>query len=1193
MRRSLSLLPVVFVVAAFALAAGPAQANTITPACSPSPSDCSAPWYVAPVDLSWTVDPDATTSTGCGGQTINETAAAGQTVTCSATWDTGDPPSVDQPVTIHVDLTNPTVDGATPSRAADSNGWFNHSLTFDFFGSDTPSGIDSCSQNVAYSGPDSALASANGSCTDNAGRTGNGSKTFKYDATNPVAVSASPARGPDHNGWYNAAVGFQFGGTDNLSGISSCQNVNYSGPNSGTATVSGHCTDVAGNVGSNLTSDQFQYDSTKPVINGATGARGADHNGWFNHSISFTFTGTDDTSGVDTASCQQKTYSGPDTASASVAGHCSDNAGNVGTDFTKSLQYDATKPTTSSTPTPDRAANSFGWYNAPVSFNFSGSDVTSGIESCPAGVSYSGPDSATATVSGHCTDNAGNDGNNVTSTSFKYDATKPTTTGATPARATDHNGWYNAPIGFTFTATDPLSGINTCEQKTYSGPDGPTASISGHCTDKAGNTGNDGPSASFKYDATKPTTNVPTPARVADHNGWYNAPVGFTFSGTDATSNIDTCPTGVSYGGPSSAGATVSGHCTDVAGNAGDNATSAPIQYDAVPPTVTGSTPARVPDTTSGWYTAPVSFTFNGTDAMSGIESCSTGVSYSGPDSATGSVTGHCTDNAGNNSANSQATLKYDTTPPTATGATPARAADSNGWFNHPVDFTFTGTDTASGIATCDTVSYTTGDSATASVSGHCTDKADHPSATIPHAFEYDATAPDTTGATLDRGADLNGWFNHPVTVNLTGTDATSGFAGPSCGSVVYAGPDGAGTHASGSCKDQAGNSDPTPFDSPVFNYDGSPPTVVGGVADRPPDRNGWYNHPVSFAFQGADNVSGLAGCSSGVGYAGPDSSAAGVAGACQDNAGNVATGAARLQYDQTPPTVIGALPQRTADHDGWFNHPVLLTFYGQDATSGVTSCSRYTFNSDQSSNAVVSGTCIDAAGNARTASFSMRYDATPPAPAQVTATPKNGRVALTWTKPADAVSVTVARARKVKASSRRTVYRGKATKLVDKHVRNGTTYLYTVTAIDRAGNASKSEATVKPTALSLRPLPGAVVASPPKLTWKHVRHARYYNVQLYLGRTKVLSVWPVRTSFQVESSWLYAGHSYSLVPGPYRWYVWPGIGPRRKNRYGHLIGKSGFTVIGPGGAAASSARAGSAPQPDPRPVSMLDVPRL
>ena len=45
---------------------------------------------------------------------------------------------------------------ATPSRTADSNGWYNHDLSVDFNGSDTTSGLESCSPDATYGGPDTS-----------------------------------------------------------------------------------------------------------------------------------------------------------------------------------------------------------------------------------------------------------------------------------------------------------------------------------------------------------------------------------------------------------------------------------------------------------------------------------------------------------------------------------------------------------------------------------------------------------------------------------------------------------------------------------------------------------------------------------------------------------------------------------------------------------------------------------------------------------------------------------------------------------------------------------------------------------------------------------------------------------------------------------------------------------------------------
>ena len=80
-------------------------------------------------------------------------------------------------------------------------------------------------------------------------------------------------------------------------------------------------------------------------------------------------------------------------------------------------------------------------------------------------------------------------------------------------------------------------------------------------------------------------------------------------------------------------------------------------------------------------------------------------------------------------------------------------------------------------------------------------------------------------------------------------------------------------------------------------------------------------------------------------------------------------------------------------------------------------------------------------------------------------------------------------------------------------------------------------------------------------LAWRKVQGASYYNVQLYRGNRKILSLWPNRTSFRLPKTWSFEGRSYLLAAGRYRWYVWPGLGPRSKQRYGALLGSSTFVV--------------------------------
>ena len=100
-----------------------------------------------------------------------------------------------------------------------------------------------------------------------------------------------------------------------------------------------------------------------------------------------------------------------------------------------------------------------------------------------------------------------------------------------------------------------------------------------------------------------------------------------------------------------------------------------------------------------------------------------------------------------------------------------------------------------------------------------------------------------------------------------------------------------------------------------VIKIDNTPPTGLTATFSRPPDFNGWYNHPVTIGWSGTDATSGIAGCSS-VTYHGPDSGAATVSGGCTDRAGNSATHVVRLAYDSTPPVLHDITEQSTARDD-------------------------------------------------------------------------------------------------------------------------------------------------------------------------------------------------------------------------------------------------------------------------------------
>jgi hypothetical protein len=129
----------------------------------------------------------------------------------------------------------------------------------------------------------------------------------------------------------------------------------------------------------------------------------------------------------------------------------------------------------------------------------------------------------------------------------------------------------------------------------------------------------------------------------------------------------------------------------------------------------------------------------------------------------------------------------------------------------------------------------------------------------------------------------------------------------------------------------------------------------------------------------------------------------------------------------------------------------------------------------------------------------------------------------------------------------------------------------FQVRAIDAAGNVDATPAlrdwkitapVIKKVASALlSPKAGARVARAPLLAWRRVARARYYNVQLYRGSRKIFSAWPKRTRIQLRPQWRYRGRTYRLVPGSYRWYVWPGYGPPSARRYGSLLGQSSFVM--------------------------------
>ena len=109
-------------------------------------------------------------------------------------------------------------------------------------------------------------------------------------------------------------------------------------------------------------------------------------------------------SGVDPANCQASVpYTGGDTNTLGelVTPSCRDLAGNRATAQGFPVLFDNTPPHDVHG-TPDRSPDHAGWYTHDVAFQFDGQDDESGVDEPCDSVTYAGPDSVSAPVTGGC-----------------------------------------------------------------------------------------------------------------------------------------------------------------------------------------------------------------------------------------------------------------------------------------------------------------------------------------------------------------------------------------------------------------------------------------------------------------------------------------------------------------------------------------------------------------------------------------------------------------------------------------------------------------------------------------------------------------------------------------------------------------------------------------------------------------------
>jgi hypothetical protein len=129
----------------------------------------------------------------------------------------------------------------------------------------------------------------------------------------------------------------------------------------------------------------------------------------------------------------------------------------------------------------------------------------------------------------------------------------------------------------------------------------------------------------------------------------------------------------------------------------------------------------RAPDA-NGWYNHRLDITPTAMDPISGQGTCTSPIHYRGPNRAKIRLKASCTNAAGLRTRKTL-TFKYDGTKPSIR-VVPARAPDRYGWYSRPVRIRFAGTDAVSHMDRCSSQIYGRPNTARASVTGWCRDRA-------------------------------------------------------------------------------------------------------------------------------------------------------------------------------------------------------------------------------------------------------------------------------------------------------------------------------------------------------------------------------------------------------------------------------------------------------------------------------------
>jgi hypothetical protein len=705
--------------------------------------------------------------------------------------------------------------------------------------SSAPSSSDTTSRTWAFAvtaltGADGARTTTVTASLDAACVTSDASATAAYtvDNTAPV-VSATKSPPNNSRGWNNTAVTVTWTAVDTGSGVAS-------GPTPATATQTTNtggvnktstATDRVGNVGNG--SSIVKVDLTAPSITAVVNPL-PNADGWNRTNVTVSFVCSDGQSGIETCTPATPTSFTSNVTGAVVSGTAADFASNS-TTTSVTVNVDKNAPTISGAPA--GSPNAAGWYNADVDVVWTCADTGgSGFAAGACAGSTISSEGTGLSVSRAVSDVAGNSSAAAASNpTVNLDKTPPATT-ATPTTTSG-----GSVVTVALSATDNLSGVKATMYKldggsptAYDAANPPVFSTQGSHELEYWSVDNADNSEAHRHYSTTIDTVGPSvslaPGPAPNSNGWNNSDVTVTFTCSDATSGVATCPEPVVVS-TDGANQLVSGTATDNFGNS--TSASTIVSLDKTAPEVDGA--ASPGANSSGWHNSAVLVTFSCSDALSGVATCSAPVALSG-DGAGQFAPGSATDLAGNSATATLGPINIDATAPAVTAAT-TPTANASGWNDTDVVVTFNCSDALSGVATCPSPVALTSEGALQPVSGTAVDNAEN-SSSASATVSIDKTPPTVlVVGVVDGGTyDQDTW-----SASCSTSDALSGVATAATVSTS-GGPTGAVTVTCAGAVDVAGNGQTAPVSveitvnpaggsgGPSFQFGGFQRPIVSGT---------------------------------------------------------------------------------------------------------------------------------------------------------------------------------------------------------------------------------------------------------------------------------------------------------------------------------------------------------------------------